>query len=71
MNSMRLRELRKEKGLTQVQLAELMGCSQPTVCGWETGASMPMAVQLPKLAALFGCTIDDLFRQPEQEQERG
>ena len=35
---MRIKERRKACGITQVQLAELLGVGQSTVCGWETGA---------------------------------
>ena len=36
-----LQELRKEKGLTQEQLAEQLGVARRTVSRWETGANMP------------------------------
>lgn len=36
-----LKELRKEKGITQEQFAEIMGVSGRTVSRWETGANMP------------------------------
>ena len=36
-----LKELRKEKGLTQEQLAELMYVSDRTVSRWETGSNLP------------------------------
>ena len=32
---MKLKEFRKANGITQVQLAELMGVGQSTICGWE------------------------------------
>lgn len=65
---MNLRELRKKKDLTQVQLSEQMGVSQSTICSWETGAAMPQASQLPKLADLLGVTIDALFgREPVRD----
>lgn len=58
---MKIKELRKEANLTQVQVAETLGVSQSTVCSWELGDAMPRAELLPKLAALFKCTIDALF----------
>lgn len=36
-----LKTLRKEKGITQEQLAEIMGVSSRTVSRWETGSNMP------------------------------
>ena len=47
MNLCNLRELRKERGLTQVQLAEMMSVTQGAVSGWESGTALPQASQLP------------------------
>ena len=58
---MRIKELRKEANLTQIQVAEALGVNQSTVCSWELGSAMPRAELLPKLAELFQCTIDALF----------
>ena len=58
---MNIKELRIAAGLRQVDLAEKMGVTQSTVCSWETGAAMPQASLLPKLADVLGCTIDALF----------
>lgn len=64
---MELKMLRRAKGITQVQLAELMGVSQSTVCGWETGAVKIPSDKLPRLADLFGCTIDALYGRDGRE----
>ena len=61
MNLCNLRELRKERGLTQVQLAEMMSVTQGAVSGWESGTALPQASQLPRLADLLGCGIDALY----------
>lgn len=58
---MKIKEMRNAAGLRQVDLAEKMGVNQSTVCSWETGAAMPQASLLPKLADTLGCTIDALF----------
>lgn len=58
---MRIKELRKAAGLTQVQVANRLEVSQSTVCSWEVGTAAPAAAMLPKLADLFHCTIDALF----------
>lgn len=58
---MRLKEIRKQSGITQAQLAELLEVSQSTVCSWETGAAQVPSGMLPVLADLFGCSIDALF----------
>lgn len=65
---MKIRELRRASGMTQTMLAERLGVSQSTVCGWETGTNMPMPALLPRLADLFGCTIDALYgREPPRD----
>lgn len=66
-----LKLLRIARGLTQAELANEVGVTQSLVAQWERGASLPGAAKLPLLAGVLHCTIDDLFRQPEQEQGRG
>lgn len=58
---MRIRELRRAADMSQNQLADNMGVTQETVSNWETEVFLPRARQLPELAKLFGCTIDELF----------
>ena len=62
---MKVKEMRIAAGLRQVDLAEKMGVTQSTVCGWETGAAMPQAALLPALADALNCTIDALFGRGE------
>lgn len=54
-------ELRREKGLTQDALAEMLGVTAQAVSKWERGESMPETAMLPKLAEIFDVTIDSLF----------
>ena len=61
--------LRKEKGLTQEQLANELGISYQAVSKWETGNSCPDIATLPLLAALFGVSIDALFGLDAPEAE--
>lgn len=63
---MRIRELRLELGLSQVELAQCLGVKQSSVSIWEKGDSTPSMGNLRKLAKLFNCTLD--FLCPEQEQ---
>ena len=49
-----VRESRKEKGLTQKQLADLLHVSDKTVSKWENGQTMPDILLLPQLAGK-GC----------------
>ena len=54
-------ELRREKGLTQDALAELLGVTAQAVSKWERGESLPETAMLPKIAELFDVSIDSLF----------
>lgn len=53
--------LRRDKGLTQDALAELLGVTAQAVSKWERSESMPDVSLLPKLAQIFGVSIDNLF----------
>ena len=53
--------LRKEKNITQTQLAEYLCLAPQTVSRWEVGNGAPEISLLPKIAAFFGVSIDDLF----------
>lgn len=54
----RLKEIRAEKGITQVQLAETMGVSKGTVAMWETGKREPNFETLNQLSEIFDKRID-------------
>lgn len=56
---------RKKEGFSQEQAARELGVDQSSVCLWETGKTMPRASMLPKIAKLYGCTIDELLTQEE------
>ena len=53
--------LRKEKGLTQEQLASELNISYQAVSKWENGVSSPDLSNIKRLAELFGVSIDELF----------
>lgn len=59
-NDSTLARLRMERGLTQAQLAGLVGCPQQTITRWETGQRNPGMKSLVKLARALGCTLDEL-----------
>ena len=59
-NDSTIARLRMERGLTQTQLAELIGCPQQTITRWETGQRNPGMKSLVKLARALECTLDDL-----------
>jgi transcriptional regulator with XRE-family HTH domain len=52
---------RKEKGLTQEELADYLGVSKPAVSKWESGQSYPDIMLLPLLASYFNASIDELI----------
>ena len=53
--------LRKEKGLTQEELASHMGVSPQAVSKWENDQTCPDISALPKLAGLLGVSVDELL----------
>lgn len=54
-------EHRRKRGVTQEELAEHMGVSKASVSKWETGSTYPDITLLPRLAAFFGLTVDELL----------
>ena len=56
-----LKELRKEKKLTQEQLAEKLNVSGRTVSRWETGSNMPDIGMLVEMADFFDVSIPCLL----------
>lgn len=64
---MRIRTIREKFGYTQSYIAYRMGTTQATVARWESGAVSPPARVLPKLAEIFGCTIDELFEKEKED----
>ena len=57
----KIRSLRKTKGLTQEQLAEVLSVTPQSVSKWENGVSAPDLSLLPIIARFFGITMDELF----------
>ena len=56
-----INEKRREKGLTQIQLAEILNVSNRTVSKWENGDGFPDITLLPAIAQALGITIDELL----------
>ncbi len=63
-----LKELRKEKGLTQEQLAEVFNVSSRTVSRWETGSNMPDISMLVEIAVFYDVSIPEIV-QGERKSE--
>ena len=62
----RIALLRKEKGLTQEELAQHMGVSGQAVSKWENDQTCPDISALPRLARLLGVTVDELLEGKEE-----
>lgn len=60
-----IRDLRIKAGLTQQQLADVVGVDRVAVARWESGAALPRASKLPMIAETLNCTIDDLFKEEQ------
>ena len=57
-----LKELRKEKGITQEELAEKLGVSGRTISRWETGFNMPDISLLVEIAEFFDVSIPEIIK---------
>lgn len=53
---------RKEKGLTQLELAEQVGVTDKAVSKWERDLSCPDVGTIPKLAEIFDISVDELMQ---------
>ena len=61
----KLQELRKNKGLTQEQLAEALFVSRTAISKWESGRGYPNLDSLKEISRYFSVTIDDLICSEE------
>ena len=66
--SERLINLRKEAGLTQVDVAEKLGISQPAYASWERGIKKPTQDNLVKLSKILYVSVDYLLGNTENRQ---
>ena len=56
-----IHDLRKEKEMTQKQLAELVGVSDKTISKWETGRGIPDTAIMSELCKVLGISINELL----------
>ena len=61
----KLQELRKQKGLTQEELAEVLYVSRAAISKWESGRGYPSIDSLKGIAKFFGVTVDALLSGEE------
>lgn len=66
-----LADLRKSKGMTQVQLAEKMGVTDKAVSKWERDLSFPDINTIPKLAEFFNVSVDELIQVKTNTKDNG
>ncbi len=59
--SEKLKQLRKERGLTQEELADILYVSRTAVSKWESGRGYPNIDSLKEISKFFSVTIDDLL----------
>ena len=54
--------MRKEQGMTQLELAEKMGVTDKAVSKWERDLSFPDVNSIPKLAEIFNVTVNEIMQ---------
>ena len=64
-----LTALRTAKGMTQLELGEMISYSDKAISKWERGESIPDAFVLLKLSRIFGCTVDYLLTEHGEEEK--
>ena len=69
MLSEKIYRFRRERGLSQEQLAEKIGVSRQAISKWESGASTPELEKLLTLSACFGVTLDTLVNDEPAASE--
>lgn len=57
-----LKKIRQEKGMTQDQLAEILGVDKSSISKWETTDIIPDLAKLRAIVKLFNITYDDLLK---------
>ena len=67
--SERLKDLRQQAGLTQVDVAEALGISQPAYASWERGAKKPTQENLVKIAQILNVSVDYLVGNSEEKAD--
>ena len=65
---MMISSFRKEKGMTQIELAEKMGVTDKAVSKWERDLACPDVSTLPKLAEVFDISVDELMQCKAESQ---
>lgn len=67
MSVMQIKALREKAKMSQSELATRMGYVQSAVGNWESEVTLPKARDIPQLAKILGCSIEDLFVHESEE----
>lgn len=60
-----LKEARKNSGMTQAEVAKIVGVAKNTYCNWENGTREPNILKIKALAKAFGVSVDYLVGMEE------
>ncbi len=66
---MMIASLRKEKEMTQLELAEKMGVTDKAVSKWERDLSCPDINSIPQLSAILGVSVDELMQIKKEDKQ--
>ena len=66
---MMIAELRKQHGMTQLELAEKMGVTDKAVSKWERDLSCPDINSIPNLAEILGVSVEELMQVKKEAEE--
>lgn len=61
--STKLKDKRKQVGLTQEQIAQKLHVSRQTISNWETGKSIPDIYSLVELSNIYDISLDNLIKE--------
>lgn len=63
----KIKEIRKEKGILQKEIAEKLNKTTSCISSWETGITEPNIEDMIELANIFGCTVDYLLGRENED----
>lgn len=70
MVQLKLKQLLKDKGLSQNSLARELGVSEMTVSSWVSGKRFPTVETLDRVATVLGIRFTELFQEPRRKSLR-
>ena len=62
-----IEKIRKKKGFSQAELAELVGVDRTSVVKWESRKNYPRVEVLIKLSKILDCSIDELIKERDED----